>query len=442
MRRLLPSLRTAAPYAVAVLAVAHYVRGIAVEMVTARPEILDFDVYYRAARAVASGAHLYAPYTGCCFEGSAMDGYTYPPLLAVLLSPLSALPVGVAGRVFLGLSQLCLAGALVLMHLTVRGMVTRRTEAWLLAAVLLFQPIHAGNGGIQVENVLLLLLAGAAHGTVRGRAAVASGALLGLGAALKLTPALVLPALVTRRGRWAAMAVGGFALALAVPTLLAWTVAPETPGYLTGVLPRFAGGVASQYSRSLPGVILRTYGDSGRVAPAIWATVFHVTQLAALVFTWLWCRRASGSPAARAATMAAFVALVPITEPVAWDHHMASDALAFVLLAPSLRMRSIELWAAGAGMALMSVNELVLTSMLQGAGLDPPQGLGTAVYLAGVSVNLVGMVLLYGTALHVAGRLRTRGEPRGLPVTGRRVARVGRAAAIRGVGGPAEAPAR
>jgi hypothetical protein len=420
MDSLLKLARRVLPYAVAALAAEHYLRGIAEQMISVRPDIIDFGVYFHAAQAFAAGHHIYPAYSGCCFDQGAMDGYTYPPVLAVALSPLAGVPIGVMGRIFLGFSQLCLVGALLVMHVTVRSSLSRRTEVWLLAAVLLFQPIHAGNYALQIENLLLLLFAVAAWAYVHERGGALGGVALGVGAALKVAPGLMLVPLLMDRPRRAAMSLAGFVVAAAIPLLLVWTVATETPSYFTDVLPRFAGGVASQYNRSLPGVILRTYTSTGHTPAQLWSTVFHALQLGGLAATWLWCRRSVSTPAGRAATFAAFLALMPITQAVTWDHHMASDALAFVLLAVSLRRATLTWWAAVAGMAIMSVNQLELTSMLQRAGLDPPpHGVGVVAFVAGASVNLVGMILLYGAALSVAREHRRAAAPAPLPSHGR-----------------------
>ena len=392
----------------AAAAVAFYLRDVTGEMITARPEIVDFSVYFAAARDVAAGHSIYPAYSGCCFDGAAMNGYTYPPVLAVALWPLTGLPVGVAGRIFLGISQLCLVGALVLMSRTLAGMVPRRVQAWLLVAVLLFQPIHAGNFGIQVTGILMLLFALAAHAHVLRRSSLLAGVAVGLGAAIKVAPAQMMAALLTDRRDRGLRAMLGFAAAVTVPLLLVWPIVAETPGYFVHVLPRFAGGVDIPYNRSLAGVVLRTYTAAGRTPPDVLADVFHVIQLAGVAGTWLVCRRSAGTAAGRAATFAAFLAVMPITQTVTWDHHQATDALAFVLLAPSLAALRPRWWAAVAGMGLMCVNQLSLAIMLRNAGYDPPHGAGIVVFVAGASVNLAGMALLYGAALSAAWAHRER----------------------------------
>jgi hypothetical protein len=408
-------LRSALPYLVAGVAAEHYLQGIVIEAVRTRPGDVDFGVYFRAAQAFAAHQPIYPSSLPCCFSVRAMDGYTYPPVLAVALRPLTLLGVGVAGRLFLVLSQACLVLALLVMHRTVRGMVDRRVEVWLLAAILAFQPIHAGNYGLQVSNALLLLYALAAHSFVRGRRGWLAGAALGLGAAVKVAPPHMLPALLTERSPRTARAVGGFALGLGVPLLLVWAVVPETPRYFTDVLPSFAGGVASPFNRSLPGVVLWTTTATGHQPPAVYSTLFHLLEIGGLAATWLWCRRTAATPEGRAAVFAAFLALLPVTQAVTWDHHIANDALAFVLIAPSLAAWSRSWWAAVAGMALMCVNEQPMVPWMQGGGLDPPHGIGVVVFVSAISVNLVGMALLYAAALQVASRHRAplaRPEPR------------------------------
>jgi glycosyl transferase family 87 len=423
MWRRLESVRLALPYLAAAAAAFHYIQGIVGEMITVRPEIVDFGVYFAAARHVAAGHSIYPVYSGCCFSGAAMDGYTYPPVLAVVLWPLTGLSVGVAGRVFLGVSQLCLVAALFVMHRTVRTMLPLRTQAWLLAVVLLFQPINAGNFGLQVSNILLLLFAIAAWAYVHERGGPLAGMAIGLGAALKVAPGQMLAALLTDGRRRAVMSACGFLVAAVVPLLLVWPIVGETPSYFTQVLPRFAGGVSLPYNRSLAGVVLRTYTSTGRTPPELLATVFHALQLGGVVVTWLICRRSVSTPAGRAAAFAAYLAVMPITQTVTWDHHQASDALAFVLIAPFLHANTRTWWAAVCAMVLMSVNQLQLNNMVQGAGFDPPHGAGVVVFVAAASVNLVGMFLLYGAALRVSWHhreLTTRPARPPMRSTGRR----------------------
>jgi hypothetical protein len=74
MDSLLKLARRVLPYAVAALAAEHYLRGIAEQMISVRPDIIDFGVYFHAAQAFAAGHHIYPVYSGCCFDQGRWTG--------------------------------------------------------------------------------------------------------------------------------------------------------------------------------------------------------------------------------------------------------------------------------------------------------------------------------------------------------------------------------
>jgi hypothetical protein len=99
--------------------------------------------------------------------------------------------------------------------------------AWCPAVVL-----EAGNAGH--VDVLGALLAVAALGLLAARRAVAGGTLLGAAVAVKLYPALVLPAVLRRRGATVLAAAGAVVAASYLPHLAA--VGGRVLGYLPGYL--------------------------------------------------------------------------------------------------------------------------------------------------------------------------------------------------------------
>jgi hypothetical protein len=71
---------------------------------------VDFHVYFVAAQALAHNASPYITPPPCCFSPRAMSGYTYPPLFAYLLIPLTRLSEDGAARVWLLVSYASLLG--------------------------------------------------------------------------------------------------------------------------------------------------------------------------------------------------------------------------------------------------------------------------------------------------------------------------------------------
>jgi hypothetical protein len=143
----------------------------------------DLTVYLAASEALRDGADPY--------EARSPRGwrYVYPPLLAILATPLLALPVPTAALVVYALSIAALLGAWRWLAASFDGGRGRAAAAWalLLSAPFLLQTLQRG----QVTIFLLAAQAGALLLLTRGRDALA-GVVLALGTALRLTP--ILPA--------------------------------------------------------------------------------------------------------------------------------------------------------------------------------------------------------------------------------------------------------
>ncbi len=142
----------------------------------------DFTVYTAAATALAEGADPY--------EARSPRGwrYVYPPFLAVVLAPLTRLPVPDAALVWYALSVAALAAA---------GVATARTlgppTPWIAAGAALALCAPFVGQCLQRGQVTTLLLAsqvGALVSLRRGRD-VTAGLLLAFGVAVRLTPLLL-----------------------------------------------------------------------------------------------------------------------------------------------------------------------------------------------------------------------------------------------------------
>jgi hypothetical protein len=409
-------LARALPWALVTLLVAQYLWGAVARMAHPNAAVVDFSVYFDASRRLAGGHALYGPVPPCCFDVAAMSGYTYPPLLAILLRPLVALSIDDAARVFLLSAHAALVGAVVILHRTLRGRVSPVAFGWLLVALLTYQPIQAGLFGIQVANLILLLESIAAYSVVRSGRGTGAGIALGAGAAIKVSPILLAPALLTlpreaaRRGIFALAATLG--LALGAMRL----ASAETGAYFTHVLPSFSGGVIAPWNRSLPGVVLRTVGASGHTPPAMLVEVFTGIAVLVLGATLLAGARLR-SVRGRAATLGALAAAVPIVSGVTWDHHLVGEVVAVALLAPLVRRWSAPFWLVLAGILLTDVNQQWIDRSLQLPGSITLYGVDTLVFVIAASVNLAGMVCIWLAALlciraeRTAGVDQARGEP-------------------------------
>ena len=207
---------------------------------------------------------------GCTLINRPAVHTIYPPaaqayfLLIHLFSPTGSLarPFQLAGAAFAIATTLALFFSTRSRNADPRSVVT---WAWCPAVA-----IEAGNNA-HVDAVSTFLTAMALLCLSRPRPAglqLAGGGLLGLAAATKLTPLLVLPALMRRRPILATSIVVGVIVALYVPHLL--RVGPDVLGYLPGYLAEEGYSSGSRFA-------LLTL-----VIPAPWAGAVAVSVLAAI----------------------------------------------------------------------------------------------------------------------------------------------------------------
>jgi len=182
------------------------------------PYRIDLGVYRMGGRTWLHGGDLYRQVL--VTPGLRLP-FTYPPVAAIVLAPLALLPMTAAGAV-LTIGSIALA-ALVL------GVFLRRLAgpaagslwavAWLLPAALLLEPVRSTLAYGQINIVLMALVA---LDCLTAEPRWPRGALTGLAAAVKLTPAaFVLYFLLRRDYRAAAVAGVSFAATTAAGFALA-----------------------------------------------------------------------------------------------------------------------------------------------------------------------------------------------------------------------------
>ena len=189
---------------------------------------VDFQVYYQAARALGRGENIYT--------AGISPPYVYPPLLALLVNPLSLLPIAPATILWKAIQHLCLlvAGAL-LTRLSPAGV--RPLVFGTLFLSLLLVPLREEIRVGESNSLILALVVGAlffASRTTVGShqptatksvlsphsSALTGGLLLAFAVSIKVLPVLVLAYFWWRGPRsLAAWATGGF-LGLQLLTLL------------------------------------------------------------------------------------------------------------------------------------------------------------------------------------------------------------------------------
>ncbi len=385
---------------------AYFVVAAVKEMRAPEAGVHDFGVYYRAAVAITHGGRLYATPPACCFNVAAMTGYTYPPVFAALLIPLTWLPVDDAGRVWL---VVCYVSLLVVLLAGVRAApqpLDRESILWLGVVFLVAGSVAFALYEMQATPLVVALEAIFALCVIRNRFVFVGGLCLALAAAFKVSPILIAPAilLLPRPGSYRALAglIGG----LVATGLLSLALTHEATDYVFHVLPSFSGGVVSLNNLSLPGVILRALVAAGLHPAASLDIPFLTLEIAALVATWLLCRGIGGA-AGRALMIAGLLAVVPIVQGVTWDHHLIADILVLILMVPYLRTWSPAWVLAVGGTIVATANQHVLENWLATHGVAAPYNAFTyAAFVAAASCNLIGMCGLWIAVVITARRMR------------------------------------
>ncbi|WP_434445488.1 glycosyltransferase 87 family protein [Lentzea sp. E54] len=283
--------------------------------------VLDLRVYLTGGAAWQSGTDLYTS----DFNGPNGLPFTYPPFAAMLFSGFSPLPLPVAAVVFT-------AAGIALFTAACRVAVPHPEAAFGLAAVcLLLEPLRGGLGLGQINMILIGLVA---LDCLLPRTPWPRGLLVGLAAAIKLTPAIfVLFFLSRKQWRPALTAVAAFAAC----GLIGWVLAPgqSQQFWFHAMLdPHRVGGLAYSANQSLRGLLFRL-----GVPESVWL----VSALAVVAVTVLVLPRLRDDLTAVIAVAAAGL----LISPVSWSHHWVWVAPALVLLHGRVRIAVAAVFAVG-----------------------------------------------------------------------------------------------
>jgi alpha-1,2-mannosyltransferase len=270
---------------------------------------IDIDVYRAGAAALLDGDNLY---TRGYEVGGITLPFTYPPLAAMLFVPLALVPYAVALVAWTLASVLLLWWCLVIVlrHAAPRLADHRMIATWILPFALVAEPVRETIGFGQI-NILLMALV--LIDTLTRRPWLPRGVLIGLAAAIKLTPAVfILVFLVRREWRNAAvtfLAGVGFTLAAAAVhwenSRTYWLDTLRDTGRI--------GGESYSSNQSLRGFLARL-AEPGESADSL---VWLILVLLALgLVVWAMVRVDS---LLWSVLLASTVALV--CSPVSWSHH-------------------------------------------------------------------------------------------------------------------------
>ncbi len=307
-------------------------------LTAARQDEVDFGVYRAGGHAFLAGHDLYllrVPPVGLPF--------TYPPASAVFFSPLSWMPVRPGQVVWMAASLvgLCLFVRLTMLRYAA-GDAAKSIPLLLvvLALVAWSNPLSVGLNLGQI-NVLIAVLVVADLSGVLPR--LPRGVMIGVAAALKLTPLFLVGYFIAvRRYRAAAVATCTFVAVTAAGFLLAPHASHQywLQGYFAD--PRRTGGISYISNQSLYGVIVRLAAGPSHV---------RVFWLPAVILTGgvvLWAARQLEPRLPWLAEGMALAAMLLIS-PVSWVHHWIL-VLPFVVaccrLGTEATRRPLLLWLA------------------------------------------------------------------------------------------------
>lgn len=283
-------------------------------------DFIDLQVYRLGVQAMWDGAEMYGSLPKTSADISLP--FIYPPFAAVALGPFALLPWTAAEIGFFAVSVLALAVTLYLVARRVWGSGGTSVVLWASACAIplgiLLEPVHSTLGFGQVNLLLMVLVAA---DCLPRRTKWPRGILIGIAAAIKLTPAAFVLYFLVKRDYRAAITA---AITGAVATGLAFALMPhESVKYWFGGMGNVSGlsGSAFRTNQSIQGVLARF-----QVPEPAFTVLWGLLSLVLLVLVVTAMRRAVADPALALAFNAVFTLLV---SPISWSHH-------WVWVAPAL----------------------------------------------------------------------------------------------------------
>ncbi len=290
---------------------------------------LDLEVYRYGGLAWLRGIPLYVDFPG------PLDGprfpFTYPPIAAVLFSGLNALPLWAVNALVMMAGFTALTAVCVIVVGRLRPSLMWTLGPAVAIAGLALEPVMSTLAFGQINLVLMAMIVIDCLVVLDRRL---RGVLIGVAAAIKLTPAMfVLYFLVKRDWRAALTSVATFA-GLAVAGFL---LAPkDSVEYWFNALldPKRIGGLALATNQSFRGILHRLSPDPA-TETLLWLSLSAVAVAVAVYVAWR--------------TRDEFVALFAIAaagllaSPVSWSHHWVWCVPALLVLG----LRTRRWWLAG-----------------------------------------------------------------------------------------------
>lgn len=288
-------------------------------------DFIDLLVYRMGATVLLDGGSIYGALPPIVDDFGLP--FTYPPLAAMLFAPLALIPLGLGKLFFTLVSAAALAVTLRMALDRVWPQLGTRA-AWTatalsVAVALQLEPVRETIGFGQINMVLMVLVA---IDVLARKPKWPRGLLIGLAAAIKLTPiGFLLLFLVKRDWRTSGHIIG----AALGSTALAFLVMPETSTKYWLHTLADTGRIGAAYfanNQSFKAVISR-FGPSELVVTALWLIAVALMLVVAVIAI----RRALDHDDIVLA-MTANAAAILLASPVSWSHHWVWVAPAMLVL--------------------------------------------------------------------------------------------------------------
>lgn len=398
-----------------VVIAAYYVLWSVVQWMTLTPTSLRFDFvnYFGGAQAAAHGTDLYADFKRSWGSAAWVVAYIYPPFFAEALAPLTAFGLLTAARIWLLAVQAAFLGSLMLL-LRIHPELSRAGRRLFLIGALAFMPVYLNLKFQQVATVWLLLLTATVWAALRRREGIA-GAIIAVAASLKVTPIFLIP-LFARLGRFRIALLGsGLLAALTAVTILG---APGSWQFFTVVLPRIGLGTANWDNGSINGLVSRIVELSPTLlggATQTAAKAIIAVSAASIIGLTIWEARGGDVRWRLRLGVAALTTSLLIASSVTWQHHLVTLLLPMATAAAWITVRKPGArygWWLFAGYAMCWVDRRAFPLP---ADLHVHNASQAALMLAGTSVKLLGLVLLWTLLLQMLRRERQVAQMLRLP---------------------------
>jgi len=300
---------------------------------TIQIEHIDLNVYRAGARAVLNGTNLYGTLPAAA-PGIDLP-FTYPPIAALLLAPLAILPSALDAFIALSTTVLLLAYVQRAVLRTIgqpSGTMLNWSMLLAMPVALILDPVRIALADGQIDVLLMALVVADTLGSgIRIRGRHHRGVLVGLAAAVKLTPAVfVLYYLARGDRRAAATSAASF---VAFTGLGALTAPRDSSEYWLHAVFQTdrIGAIWYAANQSLEAVLSR-FGLTGHALSASWI----LACILVLTLAWITMRRAAafGTPVGVLLLNALAELLI---SPISWTHHWVWIVPMLIALGSSAR---------------------------------------------------------------------------------------------------------